>query len=378
MSAAHSAVERAGLYGHAAVNALVLDDWKALTDAHSSTLQRIEGGADLASWAIPEGKVAAIAGHALVKASELAAAHLTASGVEHAGAAATALAASRGFGRPLADAERSGHFQSFDDFKKFMGPATEPGGELKDWHHNVEKTHADDTHQFPAERVHSIENLMPVPRGPHQLKDGLTSAFSKVDPERGMSRREFLKGRPWEDHVDLGERALQNRGLDPNALRAETRARFEQRLAEHDRGLAPRSHEPPSLVLGPALSAEHDNGMRNASSKLHIERDGGQETVRPATHFVGRIVSAEDDRITQDIGRGHKVTWSRAELGAHFNDPKAFDAAMQPGNFVNVGIGRNGTVDAQQQVPGHGWESLNQQPLSQWQQFQAPDLGHSR
>ena len=73
MSAARSAVERAGLYGHAAVNALVLDDWKALTDAHSSTLQRIEGGASLASWAIPEGKVAEIAGHAIAKAGELAA-----------------------------------------------------------------------------------------------------------------------------------------------------------------------------------------------------------------------------------------------------------------------------------------------------------------
>ena len=84
MSAARSAFERVSLYSHAAVNVLVLDDWKALTDPHSSTLQRIEGAADLASWAIPEGKVAEIAGRALIKAGEVAAAHLAASGVEHA------------------------------------------------------------------------------------------------------------------------------------------------------------------------------------------------------------------------------------------------------------------------------------------------------
>lgn len=96
MSAARSAFERVSLYSHAAVNALVLDAWKALTDPHSSTLQRIEGAADLASWAIPEGKVAEIAGRALIKAGEVAAAHLAASGVEHAGAAAAAIVASRG------------------------------------------------------------------------------------------------------------------------------------------------------------------------------------------------------------------------------------------------------------------------------------------
>ena len=28
---------------------------------------------------------------------------------------------------------------------------------------------------------------------------------------------------------------------------------------------------------------------RSGSAELHIERDGAHETVRPATHFVGRI-----------------------------------------------------------------------------------------
>jgi hypothetical protein len=121
MSAARSAVERVGAYGQAAVNALVLDDWKALTTAQSTPMQRLEGGADLASWAIPEGKVVEIAGHAVLKASEMAAAHLTASGLEHSGAVAAAIAISRGLSRPVTEAERTGHFQSASDFRKFMG-----------------------------------------------------------------------------------------------------------------------------------------------------------------------------------------------------------------------------------------------------------------
>jgi len=187
MSAARSAVERAGLYGHAAVNALVLDDWKALTDAHSSTLSASKAGAGLASWAIPEGKVAEIAGHAIVKAGEFAAAHAAeqsaehaiASGVEHA-AEHTQEAVVAGkkwaertsnqklaeqhptnpstiWDRPLTAAERGRAFKNADDATAFMGPATERGGELKDWHHNVEKV-------TPTSTASSRPNKSTTPR----------------------------------------------------------------------------------------------------------------------------------------------------------------------------------------------------------------------
>ncbi len=49
---------------------------------------------------------------------------------------------------------------------------------------------------------------------------------------------------------------------------------------------------------------------------------------------------------------------------------------MQPGNMVNIGVSRSSVVDVQKQFPGHGWESLNHQPLQQWQQFEAPHLAH--
>ncbi len=305
MSAARSSVERVGLYGQAAVNALVLDDWKALTNPQSTPLQRLEGGADLASWAIPEGKVAEIAGHAVVKASEIAAAHLAASGFEHAGAAAAAIAASRGLSRPLSEAERSGHFQSGKDFKNFMGPATEHGAPARDWHHIVEKTHADNTRQFPPERVHSIENMVPVPRDEHQAVSGLSAEFKVKDPRLGTSLRERLQGKPWEVHNFEGERALRDRGLDPDALRAETRTRFEQRLIEHDRAhaLSQEYGVPqiavPGLVLGtigPGSQLNNADVTRGHSvgdhqhaagshPELHVFRNGKSQTLGVGHHL---------------------------------------------------------------------------------------------
>jgi len=305
MSAARSSVERVGLYGQAAVNALVLDDWKALTNPQSTPLQRLEGGADLASWAIPEGKVAEIAGHAVVKASEIGAAHLAASGFEHAGAAAAAIAASRGLSRPLSEAERSGHFQSAADFRKFMGPATEHGAPARDWHHIVEKTHADNTRQFPPERVHSIENMVPVPRDEHQAVSGLSAEFKVNDPRLGTSLRERLQGKPWEVHNFEGERALRDRGLDPDALRAETRTRFEQRLIEHDRAhaLSQEYGVPqiavPGLVLGtigPGSQLNNADVTRGHSvgdhqhaagshPELHVFRNGKSQTLGVGHHL---------------------------------------------------------------------------------------------
>ncbi len=443
INATRTAVERAGLYGHAAANALVLDDWKALTDAHSSTLQRIEGGAGLASWAIPEGKIAEIAGHAIVKAGELAAAHVAehstehaiASGVEHA-AEHTQDAAVAGrkwaertpnqklaeqhptnpstiWNRPLTSAERSGHFKNADDATAFHGPATERGGELKDWHHNVEKVHADKYGQFPAEQVHNTENLMPVPRAAHRGEDGITAEFNTKDPVLGVSPREQLQGRPWEEHVQRGELALRDRGLDPDALRAETRARFAQRLELHDRlqGLSKGHEAAPEISVGRGTFGVvvHEGQLQNSDARsqtfarsdganswspdmpfedfaklqarirggsqtretahgLSYRRDGVETTLPAGRRLEGTIQHVDGDRIVLHIGRGQTATWSREELGSHFNDPKAFDAMMQPGNYVNVGRGNNGIVDAQQRFPDHSWQSLNGQPT--------PSLGH--
>jgi len=412
MSAARSAVERAGTYGQAAVNALVLDDWKALTSSQSTPVQRLEAVADLASWAIPEGKVAEIAGHAVAKATELAATHLAALGFEHAGAAAAAIAASRGLSRPLTEAERSGHFQSAGDFKKFMGPATEHGGPERDWHHIVEKNHADGTDQFTADQIHSVKNVVPVPRDVHRGAGGLSAEFNAKDEFLGTSLRERLQGQPWEDHVVAGQRALRRQGLDPDVLRAETQARFGQRLLEHDRVHAISQERgslqiaTPGLLLGSAgvptqqlghepVSAPRSNrtmqwspdmpfedfakmqahirgGSQRETPALHYERDGLETRLPLGGRLEGTIQRVDGDRIVQHIGRGHTAMWLREELASHFNDPKAFDAMMQPGNYVKVGVGNNGTVNAQQRLSDHSWHSLNGQPTP------SLDHGHGR
>jgi hypothetical protein len=398
MSAARSAVERAGAYGHAAVQALVLDDWKALTDAHSSFAQRVEGGVGLASWAIPEGKIAEIAGHATAKAVELAAAHMTVSGLEHASASAAAIAASRTLSRPLTEAERSGHFESANDFKRFMGPATERGGPERDWHHVVEKAHADGTGQFPPGRVHSVENIVPVARETHQGKSGLTSEFNTKDEFLGTSLRDRLAGQPWEKHVDNGEQALRDRGLDPNVLRAETQTRFQQRLLEHDRGASIEHDRSQIVAPGLVLSAnqtinretpaEHRDGSvhwspdmshedfaklqarvrggspaRATETGLHLERDGRQESLPPGRRIEGTIRAVDGDQIVQHVGQNKTAVWSREELAGHFSDAKAFEAMVQPGHYLQIGADRNGVVDVRQQLQDRSWQSLGNQPV---------------
>lgn len=419
MGAARFAVERVGNYGHAAVQALVLDDWKALTNAQSSPLQRLEGGANLASWAIPEGKVAEIAGHALEKAAQAAAERLASSGLErsaeHIAAAGTMLRKwsdltpnerlagqrpwqdSTIWNRPLTDAERNGSFKTADDAKAFLGSATEKGGIVRDWHHKVENHTGK---QFGPEAVNNVDNLAPIPRDP--THKAITTFFQKKDPDFGLtadgkeqSLRTFLKDKPWERHVYEGERALRRVDLDPQELRAETLERFEKRLELHDR-LIERSQErgaaeitmPGVPTRSTALQSSetsrasqprtwspdmsHDDfaklqaqvrGGSPAHDILHYEQDGRAAQLRAGRNFEGTIQSVEGDRIVQHLGRGSTATWSREELAGHFEDPKALDAMLKPGNYVNVGAGRNGVVDVQQRLPDHSWQSLGNQPL---------------
>ena len=432
MSAARSAVERAGVYGHAAVQALVLDDWKALTDAHSTPLQRIEGGADLASWAIPEGKVAEIAGHALAKVAEQTAAHLATAGMEHTAEHVTAAAAlgsrwaarsenariaeqhaaneSKIWDRPLTDAERHGAFENKHDLTALLGPATERGGPKRDWHHVVESSTES---RFGADRVQNIHNVVPIERNP--AHSNISEKFQQNDrflprdaDGNQQSLRTFLKDKPWERHVAAGERELRRNSLDSAKLRNETLERFDKRIELHDR-LVEHSVEHSkevgkSKIIAPGVltsanrneqardgdrGAVHDaklgvwspnmsfedfaqlqaqirggSASRDRSVKLHYERDGSELSLPAARRFEGRIESVDGDRIVQNIGRqGHTVTWSREELAGHFNDPKAFDAMMQPGHYVNVGADRNGTVDVQQRLPDHSWQSLGNQPI---------------
>ena len=396
MGAVRSAIERPGAYGHAAIQALVLDDWKALTDPHSSVLQRIGGAADLASWALPEGKIAEIAGHALAKVAEQAASHLATAGMERTAehfAAAGALAAkwasrsenariagqhaanpSKIWDRPLTEAERRGVFENKHDLTSFLGPATKRGDVPHDWHH-VGENHTQS--RFGAELVQNINNVVRIPRHPnhHAISDAFNETNRLLPRDNDgnfQSLRSYLKDKPWEQHVAEGEQKLIDyvKTSTPAEMRAETLKRFEQRLQLHDRLVGQSKSVPghsPSIVLPGVLTSIQDGpASRAQASGLHYERNGVTSELPLARRFEGRIESVDGDRIVQNLGRGgHTVTWSREELASRFNDSKAFDAMMQPGHYVNIGADRNGLPDVRQQLPDNSWQSLGNQQIPQ-------------
>jgi hypothetical protein len=348
-----STVQRASVYGQVALNALVLDDWKALTDAHSTPLQRLEGAADLASWALPEGKVAEIAGHALVKASEISAEHLAHAGIAHtadrvaaagtieerwAARSENAKIAAQHFSnpskiweRPLTETERNGAFKSKDDLTALLGPATEGRGPVRDWHHVVE-SHTDA--RFGPERVHTIDNVVAIERNPTHRE--ISKAFQSNDRRLGpgpdgreRSLRMFLQDKSWDRHVAEGELELRKRGLDPEQLRAATRERFDERVKLHDQ-LVERSIGRNHAAAAPSRERDPFGGSGRSADMLdHAPgRDRSSFTImRSDAHGVqslqqmrepfqqhGTIISADAERVTQNIGRGQTFTYKTEDL----------------------------------------------------------------
>lgn len=163
----------------------------------------------------------------------------------------------------------------------------------------------------------------------HRGKLGISHEFGIPDPDLGTSLREHLQGQPWERHVAEGEAALVRHGFDPAAMRAETRAIFEQRLAQHD-----------ARFRSNGVSLEIGAGIAIGSSALHVSTDGRERTVQPGANFLGSIKSIDGDIVTQNLGRGQTTQWSLHELRSQFSDPSAFDAAMKPGNMVKLRLVR--------------------------------------
>jgi hypothetical protein len=335
----HAALAHVKAFGRGAFGALVLDDWKVLNDPKASGWQKAAAGADLASWVIPEGKVAKIAEHALVKAGEVVADRVAAKWAERSANAALAnqhpMNPSRIWDRALTPAERGGAFENKHDLTAFLGPATEKRSAPRDWHHIVE-SHAEG--RFGADRVQHVENVGAIPREPAHRE--ITKRFATLDRSLGQSPREFLRDKPWEQHVAFGERELRARGLDPQALRAETAERFQERLELHDRLVPPRP-------------------------ELRVMRDGAAEALRPGERFVGSIARVAGDVVEQHVGRGETVAWSRAELEAHAADPKALDDALGSGALLKIGRDAAGEIRIERQAPDLGWQPLEPQAQPQ-------------
>ena len=401
MNAARSAVERAGVYGHAAVNALVLDDWKALTDAHSSTLQRVEAGANLASWAIPEGKVVEIAAHALGKAGEFAAAHAAeqsaeraiTSGVEHASEHAhdAVVAGNRWaertpnqkiaeqhpmnpstiWDRSLTPAELRGDFKNHSDFTAFEGPATERGGVKREWHHVVESQTAD---RFGAERVHSIKNVVAIEKAP--IHRNISKEFQSKDEDLGLdaegkkqSLRTVLKDKPWERHVAEGHDALNRQAgllrkqghelraqgdelgaqrfeqraehLAPERALQATAARHQERLELHDRlhGLS-KGHEVDEISHGRGTLGVmvHDGNHENGSRPAPAaERGTGARGAGSESHIEQR--DGHKQTVTPATSRdGHAPQWSPNMPFNEFERLQARARGGSPAHAAETGL----------------------------------------
>ncbi|HYO51888.1 hypothetical protein [Archangium sp.] len=88
-------------------------------------------------------------------------------------------------------------FQSFDAFKKAMGPA----GEDKAWHHIVEQRKPN-VERFGPEAIHNTENVIAVNKSKH---DAISAYYStKSDDTGGMVVREWLRTKSYEEQRAFG------------------------------------------------------------------------------------------------------------------------------------------------------------------------------
>jgi hypothetical protein len=100
-------------------------------------------------------------------------------------------------------------FRSFEEpeqFKEFYRHKSDPD---RDWHHIVEKGA-----NFPEWMKHNTVNMVKIPRAKHWEITQFYSTPNKDWPYYGLSPREWLHGRSWEEHFEHGIDILKRfRGL---------------------------------------------------------------------------------------------------------------------------------------------------------------------
>jgi hypothetical protein len=93
-------------------------------------------------------------------------------------------------------------FDSQEAFEEAYGSA----GLFHDWHHLVERNAG-----FSPEEVHNTKNIVRIPRGKHWL---ITSYMTTKRKDLGwLSYREWLRGRPIEEHLRIGLKAARETGV---------------------------------------------------------------------------------------------------------------------------------------------------------------------
>ncbi len=335
--APESTSQRVADVGRAAYDFLVGDDLKTLRDPHASTLEKLGAAADLGSWLIPAGKIEELAAKAAEKVAERIAGRGAERVIESAVVVgANVLRRAHINGRELTAAEREGKFESFKDFKDFMGSP----GEDKIYHHSVEKHNAVSADsrtpagaRFPDDDVHSVRRVVPVDRTVHDTlvtKQYTTRPIGELAPYgtdaagKNLTLREALSGKPIEVHQAQGDRVLERAGIDAGAAHRESLEIFERRLLEHDRRTPPGPNAAPGAAV--VLFERHDGTSVQMSSGYRQD---------------GRILSVEADRVVQ-LTRGtmdrplETATYSLAALEARAPDAAKLADALQPGKLVSI------------------------------------------
>ncbi len=87
-------------------------------------------------------------------------------------------------------------FERARQFKKFYEHKSDPD---RDWHHIVEKD-AD----FPEWLKHNTVNMVQIPRAKHWEISQFYSTANDDWPYLGLSPREWLRGKSWEEHFEHG------------------------------------------------------------------------------------------------------------------------------------------------------------------------------
>lgn len=102
-------------------------------------------------------------------------------------------------------------YSTFSAFKKVYGAAEEG----KQWHHIVEQT-STNLERFGAEAIHTPNNLIQVSKDAHIGKDSISAFYSsKQSFSEGMTVRQWLATKSFEEQREFGQQVLRERGIIP-------------------------------------------------------------------------------------------------------------------------------------------------------------------
>jgi hypothetical protein len=99
-------------------------------------------------------------------------------------------------------------FDSFDEFKKYMGGA----GEGKQWHHIVEQAQAAKS-GFTQQMINSTDNVLAIDKAVHQK---ISAIYNLNISGKGSARvRDWLAGQSFENQFEFGLDILRKFGVIP-------------------------------------------------------------------------------------------------------------------------------------------------------------------